>query len=339
MAVSSSALNLSQWAVISNEPMVKAVTMSLIDNGSVMARDIPFVMKKSQYVNGVRWEGNLPTVSWAPLNQDPANTIGTPTTYQEQVYAIRNVIDVDQVLVEDENSIQDPRAVQLDAYLKSVTYTFNNSFINGDHVLSTGDKNGVVGLRYRIDNPSTYGVRSAAKINAGGLTFTQSMTAANANAFFEFLDQLLWAVDAPYGSPDVKLYVCDALWRRMHFGIRSMGTSGGFAIDKDQFDRTVITYKSCPIIDIGYQSDQATRIISNGENSDGTYATNSNYTSIYAVNFSPGHFYGWQFDTLQARDLGLLNNGVTYRTVISWAGGLINDSNRSIGRIYGIKTS
>ena len=334
MPVSSSALNLAQYAVMSNEPMVKAVTFSLIDNGSVMARDIPFITKKSLYVNGVRWEGNLPTVNWVPLNQDPPNTIGTPTSFQEQVYLIRNVIDVDAAIVEDENQIQDPRATQLDAYLKSVAYNFNNNFINGD---GATDVNAIVGLRKRIDNPTIYGVRSAAKIDAGGVVLTTAgLTAATANSFFQFLDQLLWACDAPYGSPNLVLYVNDDLWRRLHFAVRSMGTTGGFAITQDQFDRTIMTYKSCPLIDVGYLSDQSTRIITSTETNAGVNGA-STFTSIYAVNYSPGHFYGWQYDVLQARDLGLLNNGVTYRTVIDWRGGLINDSNRSVGRIFDIK--
>jgi hypothetical protein len=282
----------------------------------------------------VRWEGNLPAVNWVPLNTDPPNTIGTPTSFQEQLYLIRNVIDVDAALVEDENQIQEPRAVQLDAYLKSVAYNFNNNFINGD---GATDVNAIVGLRKRVDNPTIYGVRSAAKIDAGGVVMTTAgLTATTANNFFLFLDQLLWACDAPYGSPNLVLYMNDDLWRRLMFGIRQMGTTGGFAITQDQFERTVLTYKSCPLIDVGYLADQATRIITSTETAAGLSGA-STFTSIYAVNYNPGHFYGWQYAPLAARDLGLLNNGITYRTVIDWRGGLINDSNRSIGRLYDIK--
>src|SRR5215213_3107097 len=117
MAVSSSAVNMAQHAILSNDPVVQAVTFSLIDNGAVMARDIPFVTKQVLVASGVRWEGNLPTVTWTNVNEEGTTTSGTPTPYQEQVFALRNNIDVDELLVLDQNQIVDPRAAQLEAYL------------------------------------------------------------------------------------------------------------------------------------------------------------------------------------------------------------------------------
>src|SRR5207248_1206838 len=117
---------------------------------------------------------------------------------------------------------------------------------------------------------------------------------------------------------------------------------GGFTTMKDQFDRTIEMYKGATIRDIGYKVDQATRIIPGGstfaggllgENAAGTgtsTASGSIFTSIYAVNYSTDHFFGWQFDVLNVQDLGLINNGVIYRTLIDWAVGLINQSTRSL---------
>jgi hypothetical protein len=46
---------------------------------------------------------------------------------------------------------------------------------------------------------------------------------------------------------------------------------------------------------------------------------------------------GWQFEPLQARDLGLMENGVIYRTIVDWAGGLFSANTRSMARLYDIK--
>lgn len=336
MAIGTGTVTLADYAQMSNSPMVQAVSFSLIENGSVL-QDIPFITKKSLTVNGSRFEGNLPSVNWSQINAEGVTTKGTPTPWQEQAYIIRNYIDVDQVLVEEENQITDPRAIQLAAYLKAVTFDFNYKFLKNDHI--TGDANAPVGLRYRIDNGSTFGVRPENKINAGGLDITQAnATQATANKLLEFFDQLLWSVDSPEGT-GVTIYMNEVFKRRFPFLVRLMGTSGGFSITQDQFGRTIEMYKGAVLRDVGYKADQATRIITNTELSDGSADTGGTYTSVYAVNYGTAHFGGWQFAPLQAQDLGLIYNGVIYRTNINWVVGLANSSNRSLARLYGLKMS
>lgn len=334
MSISTNAVTLADYAQMSNNPLVQAVTYSLILYSNVM-QDCPMVDKKMLIANGARFEGNLPTVNWSQLNAEGLTTKGTPTPYQEQVYIVRNYIDVDKFLVEEENAIVDPRAIQSDAFLKALTYDMNYKFFKNDHL--TGNINAPVGLRYRIDNGGTFGVRPENKIDAGGVNMAQAgMTQATANQFLEYLDNLLWCVDSPDGQ-GVILYMNEVMKRRFAFALRTLGTSGGFSIVQDQFNRTVEMYKGATIRDPGYQSDQATRIITTTELANGSADTGSTYTSIYAVNFSTDHFHGWEFEPINVQDLGLIYNGAIYRTLIDWAVGFINDSTRSIGRLYDIK--
>ena len=339
MTIDANSLSLAQYATMSNNPMVRAVTMSLIDYGNVL-QDVPLQNKKSMIANGVRFEGNLPTVNWAPVNSEGKTTVGTPTAYAEQLYLIRNYIDVDKMYVEDENAITDPREAQINAYLKSVTYDFNDKFFNNDHI--TGDINSFVGLKFRINNGSTFGVRPENSIAAGGVgvgidVSQAGATQATANKFLETLDQLLWSVDSPDGN-GVVIYMNEVMKRRFPFLVRLMGTAGGYEITTDQFDRTIEKYKGAVIRDPGYKKDQTTRIISNVQDVNGNEAS-STYTSIYAVNYGYDHFFGWQFEDINVEDLGKIYNGVIYRTFIDWAIGLMNQSTRSIGRIYGLKTA
>lgn len=335
MAVSTSALNLADYALNSNSPEVRAITWSLIDNGAV-AQDLPILTSEQLILNGVRFEGNLPAVNWSQINAEGVSVKATPTPYSEQVYTFRNYVDVDKLLVRDKNNITDPRATQASAMMKAVAYDFNDKFINNDHV--TGDENSFIGVNYRVVNAK--GVRTENKIDAGGVDMSQSgMTQATANKFLETIDNALWAVDSPDGGPNIIIYCNEVMKRRWAFALRLMGTSGGFDITKDQFDRTIQTYKGAIIRDIGYKADQSTRIITNTFLSDGSANTGSTYTCMYFCNMATDHLMGWQFEPPNAQDLGLLNNGVTYRTLFDWAIGLNNVSNRSLARIHGIKMS
>lgn len=354
MAIGAGTVTLADYALLSNQPLVQAVTYSLVLYANIL-QDIPLLERASLQVNGTRFEGNLPTVNWVPINSEGTSTHGQPTAYQEQAYIIRNYIDVDKFLVLDMNQIIEPRAAQTDAYLKGLTYDFNFKFFKNDHL--TGDTNAPVGLRARLDDAAVankFGVRPENKIDAGGLDISQATlvtTPSNGNKLVELLDQLLWSVDSPDGQ-GVILYMNDNMKRRLNFALRALGTQGGLDQSRDMFDRVIQLYKGAIIRDPGVKSDQSTRIIlgpaqagvtgQNGETAtgaDGTTNTTPNYTSIYAVNYGFDHFFGWQFAPPNVEDLGLIYNGAIYRTLIDWAIGLINTSTRSIGRLFDIKIS
>lgn len=335
MAVDSSALTLPQYALMSNDPLVMKITHSLLKAGSVLT-DIPLINKKTLVANGVRFEGDsLPTVDWTPLNTDPVVVTATPKAYQAQAYLIRNAIDTDKKLVEDENAIQDPRGTRLDAYLRAVAYDFNNIFINNTH--TSGDSNAPVGLRGRLDEYAKYGCESELKIDGAAADMTTAMTAATVNNFLEKVDELLSYLGAPDGN-GVVLYMNDTLLRRFARGIRTLGAGAGFNTVEDAFGRTVERYKGAVVKDIGRKKDQSTRIITTTEDSSGVDGA-STYTSLYGVRYGDDGLFGWQFESLEqsVRDLGLLDNGVTYRTVIDWAVGLYQAHTRAVGRIFEIK--
>ncbi len=353
MAIGAGTFTLADYALYSNNPLVKNVSMSLIDYGNIL-QDIPMPTIQSLIQNGVRFEGNVPADNWVPLNSEALTVHAQPTPFSEQVYIFRESVDVDKYIVMDRNQITDPRASQTKMVLKGLTYGFNNKFLKNDHI--TGDVNAPVGLRFRIDDAAganKFGVRPENKIDCGGAAADISaagLTAKTGAMFFEMLDLLLWSVDAPAGGTGVVLYMNDYLIRRINSVIKFMGTSGGFDVSKDQFDRTFQSYKGAVIRDPGVKSDQTTRILAGnaiaagsgsvGETAAGVDSTGAtaNFASIYAVNYGTDHLMGWQMtEGPDVNDLGLINNGVIYRTVIDWAVGLINQSTRSIGRLYDIK--
>lgn len=336
MPVSANAVTLGQYALMSNDPLVQKIAMSLLENGSFLA-DCPLIPYKSLKASLVNWTGNLPTVNWGKINIDPVVTSGTPTPHEEQVYLIRNAIDVDKKLVEDVNQIVDPRGGQLSAYLKSVAYDMNDKVINNDPI--TGNPDAPVGFRYRVDNPSTYRLHTDMKVNFGGVDMTPGgMTATTANAFIEAVAEMLDYMSAPEGD-GVVLYMNDTMKRRFDTAIRKLGAGAGFTTTTDSFGRRVSSFRNAIVRDIGRKADQTTRIILNTETNTGA-AGASDYTSIYAAKYGEEALQGWNFDSLEdsVNDVGLVGNGGTiYRTVIDYAVGILPNSNRCICRGYGIK--
>lgn len=336
-AADANAISLSEYAMMSNDPLVKKITMSLLVNGAVLA-DIPFFNKKTLFANGVRWEGNLPSVTWNRLNAGTTVTKGKPSAYQEQVFLVRNAIDVDVKILEDVNRIVDPRVTQLEAYLQSLSYDFNDKFINNDHL--SGDAQAPVGLRSRLDNPTTYGVATELKIDGAGVDLSTAMTAASANSFIEVLQQALDFLGSPEGD-GVVLYMNDLLKRRFERAVRVLGAGAGFAMVRDAFDRSIAMYKNARIVDIGRKSDQTTKIITSTETAAGA-AGSSTFTSLYAVKYGEAYFAGWQFDPLgqSINDLGLIgNDGTVSRILIDWAVGFLPQHTRCMSRIYNIKVA
>lgn len=335
MAISSNAMTLAEYANFQQHPLITRVVYSLRQAGSILT-DVPFVTQPSMTAVGARWSGNLPSVTWVPINTAPTAVQGTPTQFQESAFLLRNTIEVDHLLMEDQNQIVNPMAVRLGAYIRAVAFDFNDKFLNNNH--TTGDKNAIVGIRARLDDPTTYGTLSASKIDAQGAVITTAATVAQANAFLEWLGKLLWALDSPMGD-GVVVYLNDDMQRRLDFLVRLLGTSGGFATTQDQYGRTVTTYKNAVIKDAGVKADQSTKIITSTEAADGTNGS-SNYTSIYGVRYGEEYLSGWQFAPLRVENLGLdPTDGIVYRLFLEWAGGLMMPNVRAIARLYDLKIS
>jgi hypothetical protein len=333
------ALTLSEYAMQSNDPLVQKITFSLHKTMNAV-QDIPLLTRKTFIQNGVRFVDNLPGVNWGQLNTPPTVTRGKPTPYQEQMYLVRNQFQIDAKFIGEQNAITNPLDIQIEAWMEAFAYDFNYKFINNAHDGATGhDPNAPVGLRARLDNPSTYGVQSEMKISTGGIDISQSgLTQATANTFITYVQQLLDYMNVPDGD-GVVLYMNDYLKRRFEAAVRILGAGAGFTMTKDAFDRGISKYKEATIRDSGRKSDQVTRVILPTEDINGNDG-GTNYTSLYAVKYGTDAFCGWQWEPLKPKNLGLdPTNGVAYNTVIDWGVGLWQPHNRAVGRLYGIKIS
>lgn len=334
----SNSLTLSDYAILSNSPLVQKISYSMLMNGSVL-QDIPLRTYQSMVANGVRFLGSegAATVAFRALNATPATTKSVPTPYQEQAYIMSNNFDIDNVLLQDKNSIQDPFAVQLGAYFKFVTYKMNDIFINNNHI--TGDANAPVGLRYRLDNYADYKIPSEMKFAAGGSTVDIS-AGANGDAILEGIQQALDIMGSPDGT-GVIMYMNETCRRKLDRAVKKLGTTGGFNVSQDQFNRRVMTYNNAVVRTIGRKADQTTQIITSTESTAGA-DSNSNYSSIYFALLGEENLSGWQFRSLEEAIVGpylLTASGTQQRVTFDWPIGFWQENVRAIARMYGIKVS
>jgi hypothetical protein len=334
--ISSNSITLQQYALQSNDPLIQKIVFSLLEVGSPL-EDIPFVTRPTMKVNGSRVVNQLPTANWRKLNGSSVVASGTASPFQEQAYVLSNLIDIDRLLLMDENSVGNPASVQADMMIKSWTYDFSDKFFNNNHL--SGNADAFVGLRQRLDDPTSWGTATTCKIDAGGVDVSDSgRTAATSNSFIQYLDQMLDSMGQPDGN-GVVVYMNRNLRRRVAASVRLLGAGGGFDMTTDAFDRRVMTYRNAIIRSVGVKSDQSTEIITSTETSAGANGS-STFTSMYGVCYGEDQFSGWQMTPLMVQNIGLRPDEPTmFRFFLEWPVGLYQQNIRSVARVYDIKVA
>jgi hypothetical protein len=346
MAASSEALTLYDYGAMSNDPLVKKITMGLYDQGVSVLDVLPIANTKSLKANGVRFlAGSLPTVGTRKLNAEPTVVRSVPKKFEEQAYIVSNQFQIDRFLDMEQNAIQDPIDVQFMAWQKSFVRTFSDKFINA---VPTTDDDWFAGLRYRLSSAgqTDYDVPSEMLIDAGsgsGLAFALSganaATSATSEQFFERLDQALDYVGSPEGN-GVVIFVNDSLFRRISTAAKRAQSGNALDQTKDNFDRVITTYRNARLLQLPRKSDDTSQIITNTENTAGTATTGGLCSSLFVCKFGANDFTGWQFEPLAVKDLGIDPTvGTRRNVVVDWACGLFQANPRSIARVYGMLMS
>lgn len=346
MPASAQAITLYDYGAMSNDPLVKKITMGLYDQGVSVLDVLPITNTKSLKANGVRFlAGSLPTVGVRKLNAEPTVVRSVPKRFEEQAYIVSNQFQIDRFLDMEQNAIQDPIDVQFMAWQKSFVRTFSDKFINAT---PTTDDDWFAGLRYRLSatGQPEYDVPSEMLIDAGsgsGLAFALSganaATSATSEQFFERLDQALDYVGSPQGN-GVAIFTNDSVFRRISTAARRSQSGNALDQTKDNYDRVITTYRNARIIQLPRKSDDSSQIITNTENTAGTATTGGACSSIFVAKLGADSFTGWQFEPLAVKDLGIDPTvGTRRNVVVDWAVGLFQSNPRAVARVYGLLMS
>lgn len=336
-AYDSSVITLAERAMTMKDPDNMKLTTSLYNTQSFL-KHMPFEDRKVSRVKSTRFDSysSYPTVNHRSETGLPTIVKGKPSQYEEQSYVLSNQWQIPADSLDDELNWYDPIETQLDGWMEAKACQLNWNWINNSQAdgVSTMDEDAPVGLRTRLDNPTTYKLPSEMKIN-GAITLTTSMSQDNCLLFNSTIQKALDFIGSPSGE-GVAAYCNADTKRRWQWSLQKLGAGAGFRTDQDAFGRTVEKYKEMQVHDIGRLIDQSTEIITKTEDSSGNDGS-STYTSIYFVRYGKKFMCGWQYKPLKPNNLGLdPTNGVAINVVVDWRYGFVQSHARAIARIYGI---
>jgi len=273
---------------------------------------------------------SLPSVGTRKINETWTESKGQTDSVYASMTDIGGYIDVDKLLIRAK-SIKDPQALQTNLFTQAVALKFNSLFIKGDPTGSEEDE--FPGIRYSLVNL----LASSQTVLGGGLDVSPDSATLTADSV-KLIDALHELVhQCAMHSAD--FFFCnDTMKLRLGAALRA---SGMLKTTEDAYGRKFETFgEGGPkIVDIGPSDplDKTARIIGNTELDNGSAETGGDATSIYAVKFGGGMYVeGFQLYPMEVDDIGKLENGVAFRTVIDWPVGIYMVHPWSIARLVGV---
>ncbi|MEJ2886162.1 major capsid protein [Actinomycetospora aeridis] len=308
------ALTLSESAVLSQTTLARGVQETFVQESVVLDR-LPLMTIQGNSFTYTK-ESTLPGVAFRGVNEAYTESTGTFVQASESLVILGGDADVDRFIVQTRGNLNDQRALQTRAKIKSASYKFQNEFINGD---ITVDTKGFDGLKKRLAGGQ---VIDAATNGLGPV--------AGGHDFFDKLDELFGAVQ---GGPDVA-YANSAIIAKILSAGRRLG--GADIVNADAGGKRAVTWNGVPILDLGTTA-AGTAIIPRTE----TQGTASGVaSSIYAVKFGQDEadqaVTGLTNGGVQAYDLGEVSDKPVYRTRLEFYCGLATFGGKAAARLRGV---
>ncbi len=264
----------------------------------------------------------IPQVPWRKIGESFSQLKVNPEPVEERLFFMGAKIDVPREY-EKAGSLVPLRPSISEAIMRGAAIAFNTAFFRNT---PSADEDAIVGLNYRIVNDLAAAQRFDANLDVSPDTAVTNWVSRT----FDVVEDLLSRVD---GNPvDKVLFMGTTMYQRFQSACRQ---SNLLDTTKDQLGRQFLTYGTGgpKIVDVGYQYDQTTHILTDVEN--GTALTGGAKSSMYCVRFGAPYLSGWCQEMPFAEDKGELEDGVTMRTVVRFSPGLFMTSPRAMALAYG----
>lgn len=291
---------------------------------SPLMEALPWKKKAALEIEYLRLN-EVPNVPWRNIGDSFSDAKVEPEPVKERPFFIGAKSDIAKEYV-FADSIVDQRKLQDEAITKGIAYGFNYAFFMGD---PTVDEKAPVGMWYRLKND----LSSAQTVAGGGLDVSPDSAATTPGK------QLLRKIDEALSLFDdlsnVKMFMNRQMKNALDFHAKDSGFLGHHT---NELGKTYTTYgEGGPmIIDAGYKYDLSTQIIGNVEADDGNTLTGGDATSIYFVKTGEPHVAGFYEFDITVNDVGLIEAGTHFRTIIDWAPGIYMVHPRSVARLVGL---
>jgi hypothetical protein len=310
------AQTLVQAALLSQNDLQRGVVETFVQESAVLDR-IPLIPIQGNAF-AYNKELALPGIEFRAVNSAYVESTGTVVQATETLVILGGDADVDRFIVQTRGNLNDQRAIQTRMKVKSLSYKFQDTVINGDTAV---DANSFDGLKKRLTG--TQLITAA----TNGLAVLGADDAAR-QSFFDKLDELIAAVlggvDVLYMNKSIRSKILSSM-RRLNITTTPVGT------------KQEASYQGIPLVDIGNKAD-GTAIVPQTE----TMGSSSVASSIYAVNFTdsenePG-VAGLSNGGVDVRDLGEVDEKPVFRTRIEFYCGMATFGNGA-ARLQGVLNS
>jgi hypothetical protein len=282
--------------------------IEMFATSSDVMQAIPFDGLTGPVYEGFR-QAVLPTVGFRGINEAGTTGTGKVTPFQEPSFIIDHDLDVDRAIVDRYGETR--RAREETMAMAAAGKLWLDTFIAGD-------------------NPTNPRVFDGLKRRALKFDRTIHNSAASGGAALSLynLDKLRRKVS----QPTHWLASLDLMPRFIQAARNT--TISGFVIQSwDEVGKPKMTYAGLPIL-FGYEPDDHGVILPFTEVASGGGSAVT--TSVFCLSLRDGGLKGLQLKPMAFKDMNLLENGITYRTHMSWDCGLVDEHKYCLARLTSI---
>lgn len=271
---------------------------------------LPFEGLSGPVYQGYRQASLASSMAFRRVNAPSTSGAGTVTPFQEATFIIDHDIPVDRAIVDRGGPRR--RAWEEQMGMARLGELWLNTFLKGDN---TTDGTVFSGLQKRS------GFYGRNLDNAAGASGGAALS-------LSALDNAIQQVRGPTHI------VCPWAFRyRWIAAARNTALSGFVMQTWDEVGKPKLKYAGYPLL-FGYEKDLHAPILPFTEVATGGGSAVT--SSMYVANFSEGGVKGIQIKPMEIRDVGLLQDSITYNTHVSWDVGLVVEHLFAFTRLSGI---
>jgi len=268
-------------------------------------------------------EAALPSnMGFRGLNETPSEGHGLINDLTEQCFPLAGNVDVDRVKILRYGN--DRRAMEEAMSIKKKAKVWSDTLITGDNATEPRQ---FTGLKQRLRAVGS-GTTSVDGSNYDSRLIANSTASGGAAMSLAMLDLAISLTDKPNA-----ILMPKTLRDRFPAAVRDASVGGIYTNDTEDMGRRVSRYQGIPIY-VGYEVTAFGAFLPFNEVA---YGGGSAVTaSVYVLSLGEMGVCGLETAPMQVTDMGLLNNGIHYRTNIEYDTGLCIENPYSAIRLSSI---
>ena len=302
-------MTLPEYLKMGDIPDQERPIVEMFAKSSDIMEVLPFEGLSGGLFEGFR-TASLPTLGFRGINEGSTSGSGTITPFQEATYIIDHDIPVDRALVDRGGERR--RAMEEQAGVTAMGQLWINTFLKGDNTLNPRLFNG---LQKRSQKFNRFIDNSNGQAGGSPLSLFK-------------LDQ---AINNTNGATHIIApWMSKPLWIQ---AARTQSLTGYVVQTWDETGKPKLSYGGYPIL-FGYPKDLHPPILPYTEVAVGGGAPVT--SSLYVVGFGEMKLRGLQIAPMEVRDVGLLQDSITYNTHIHWDVGMVDEHLFCLTRLGGM---